>query len=281
MSLKQLLFIPLLFSSLFSLDVTVSILPQKGIISAIAKDKADITVMVAPGSSPATYAPKPKQLLALQKSALYFSVGVPFEKAWIKKFQSVNPRMPIIDSTEGITKVSDHHHEEEERGHEDEGKNPHVWLSPILLKVQATNVLNALKKADPKNGEFYQANYEVFIKKADETDRFIKRMLRETRGKSFIIFHPSLSYFAKEYGLVQVAIEKEGKEPSFQYLTRIVDHAKEHHIKTVFVSPQFSKKGAQFIAKQSGAKVGIINPLKPDVLANIKEIAQILKHESR
>jgi len=254
-----------------SVSVAVSIAPQKYIVEQIMGEESDITVLVPNGSSPATYAPKPSQLKALNKASLYFSIGVAFEQNWLPRFQSISADMKIIDTTKGITKRSishkhgDHHHE---------GADPHIWLSPKLVMIQAKTIVDALVQTDPTQKEKYQKNYEAFITKLQKLDIMIAEILSPLKQKNFIVFHPSFGYFADDYGLHQVAIEKEGKEPSLRHLKRVIDYAKEQNIKTVFVAPQFSQKAAAQIAAQVGAGVVTIDPLSQDWETNLLKIAK-------
>lgn len=266
-----LLFLTLTLSAAPS--VAASIAPQKYFLKQIMGEGADITVLVPAGSSPATYAPKPSQLKALNKASLYFSIGVDFEKNWLPRFASINKKLKIIDTGKGITKRAMAHEHNEHDDHHHEGLDPHIWLSPKLVMIQAKTIKDALVSQAPNQKEKYEKNYQAFITKLKSLDEKIKAILSPLRQKSFIVFHPAFGYFAKEYGLTQVAIEKEGKEPSLRYMKRLIDYAKEHHIKTVFVAPQFSQKAAAQIAAQIGGQVQTINPLSDDWETNLLKIA--------
>lgn len=232
---------------------------------------SDITILVPTGSSPATYAPKPSQLKALNKASLYFSIGVAFEQHWLARFTSINSNMKIIDTSKGINKQSISHKHGE---HHHEGRDPHIWLSPTLVMVQAKTIKNALISQDPSHKEKYERNYELFITKLTLLDHKLKAILSPLKQKNFIVFHPSFGYLAKDYALTQVAIEKEGKEPSLRHIKRVIDYAKEHNINTIFVAPQFSQKAAAQIAKQIDAKVLTIDPLSQAWETNLLKIAK-------
>ncbi len=260
------------------MQVCVSILPQAFFVQKIAGDLVDIEVLVKPGSSPATYAPKPSQLKLISNASLYFTIGVAFEKNWLHRFSSINDNMNLIDTTKGIEKISmksDHHEEEEEYdGHHHKGLDPHIWLNPILVASQVDIITDALAKEDPKNSKIYIQNRENFLKELQTLDKEIKKILSNTKNREFIVFHPSFGYFAKRYGLEQIAIEKEGKEPSVKYIKKVIDFAKEHEIKRIFVAPQFSQKSAKQIAKQINGTVTSINPLSAKWDTNMLEIAK-------
>ncbi len=264
-------------------SVCVSIPPQAYFVKKIAGDKADITVLIPPGASPATYSPKPSQLRAIKKASLYFTIGVPFEKNWLERFKSINPKLKIVDMTRDITKIPMQNHldhDTEQHGHDSHGHHahagldPHVWLSPALVEKMAEVIKETFIKEDPKNSAFYRQNYQNFLREIEEIRSKIAKILSGLKQKEFIVFHPSFGYFCEEFGLKQVAIEKEGKEPSLRYMKRLIDFAKKHGIKTIFVEPQFSQKSARYIAKAIGGKVQSIDPLAYDWERNIMEIAK-------
>lgn len=285
----------LLFVSLFmgvilnaAPTVTVSIIPQKYFIEQITKDLVNVNVMVAPGSSSHTYEPKPAQMKELARSDAYFSIGDGFEKAWLPKFKSSNPKLVMVDSVKGIEKLPmvEHHHEEEaghkghgHHDHEEETLDPHVWLDPILVKMQAKNMLDALVSLYPEHATTFTQNYEIFVASLDELDVLLKNTLENVKSRKFIIFHPSFGYFAQRYNLEQIAIEVSGKEPKPSELAKIIKEAKEENVKVVFVSPQFSQKSADTIAKQIGGKTLAIDPLAAAWKENLLNVAKIFQTE--
>jgi len=258
------------------IPVFVSILPQKYFAEKIGGELIDVSVMVEPGGNPHNYEPKPKQMAVLSKAKIYFAVGVTFEDVWLERFAGVNKGMAIIHTEEGIEKIpmKAHHHEGEKK--EEHGtKDPHIWLSPPLVKIQAKNIFNALVKADPEHSRDYEANYNRFITELTDLDTEIRNMLAE-KGKEnqFIVFHPAWGYFANTYGLEQIPVEKEGKTPKPADLGHLIKHAKEHGIKVIFVQPQFSAKSAEVIAKEIGGKIALADPLAPDWSDNLRKMAE-------
>merc|ERR1711941_97692 len=260
-----------LFNFLIANEVTVSILPQKYFVEKIAADKVKVNVMVKPGASPATYEPKTSQMRMLSNSIAYFSIDVPFEKVWLEKFKNANKKMLLVDTSKGIKKLEmqahehnddDHdEHEDEYKTHKHEALDPHIWLDPILVKIQAKNIYEALVKLDNKNKEFYTKNYKNFILELDSLDKKLETILEAFEHKAFMVFHPSWGYFANRYDLEQISIEVEGKEPKPAQLIELVHEAKKHNLKIVFVSPQFSQNGAKTISKSINGNVEVINPL--------------------
>lgn len=272
-------------------ELSVSILPQKYFLEKIVKDKYEINVMVKPGASPHTYEPKSSQMKSLVASKIYFYVGVSFEQSWLDKFKQSAKDTLFVDTTKGIEKMEmteDDHHDEEEHsahheehgtheGHDHSGLDPHVWLDPTLVKIQAKNIYETMIKIDSVNADFYKTNYEEFLKELDVLDENIKTILEPYKQKAFMTFHPSWGYFAKRYNLEQISVEVEGKEPKPNELVELIKDAKIHDIKIVFVSPQFSQKTAKTISSSINAKVVSIDALDENwassILSTAKEIA--------
>ncbi len=285
------LFLPLLMTSFLfgKTTVAVSVLPQQSITQAIGGDKINVILMVKPGASPHSYEPKPTQMMALSLAKLYLSIGVEFEQAWLPKFKAQNPGMKIIDSSMGIKRIDmvAHHDEDKHHGddhHEEEhgGKDPHVWTSPANVKLIATNTLRALIQVDPVNKAYYVTNYRKLVHKIVMTDRQIRSILKNTpRDAKFMVFHPAWGYFAKSYGLIQVPIEVEGKEPKPSALGKLIKEAKAQHIRAIFTQPEFSDKSARMIASQLHISVIKASPLAADWSANLIGLAQAIANTSK
>ncbi len=257
-------------------QLTVNILPQKYFVQKIVKDKFDINVMVKPGSSPHNFEPKPSQMKLLDESKAYFLIGDPSEKAWLDRFKQNTKNTLFVDTTIGIEKIQmqPDEHEHEHHDHDHSGLDPHIWLDPVLVKIQAKNIYEAMIKIDAQNSDFYKTNYEEFIKELDALDEQIKKLLTPYEKKSFMVFHPSWGYFAKRYNLEQISIEVEGKEPKPNELVELIEEAKKHNIKVIFVAPQFSQKSAQTISKSIGANVIAIDPLTDNWNENLLKVAK-------
>lgn len=265
-------------------QVFVSIIPQKFFVQQISKDLINVKVMVQPGASPATYEPKPLQMVELSTAKLYFSIGVPFEKYWLKKIAASNPDMKIIYTDKGISKIrmSAHPHgkktHEEDSDHlEHEGLDPHIWLSPALVQIQAGIILDALKQIDPANQSIYQKNYEQFIYKLKQLDLNLTELFKNNTKTQFLVFHPSWGYFARDYGLEQIPIEIEGKDPKPAQIKAIVDLSKTRKINIIFVQPQNSTRIAQIIANEIHGTIVLADPLAFDWFSNMNTIALKIK----
>ncbi len=274
------------------LQVAVSIAPQKYFVEKIGAGHVAVTVMVPAGASPHAYEPKPKQLAGLSGAALYLSCGVDFEPAWLPKFRAVNPKMAVVDMTAGLVRLpmaAHHHHDEgehEEAGHEEAGHHdhdagagdPHTWLSPAYVRVMAVAIRDALIIADPANASAYHEGYAAFARELDALDAKILDLLAGLGGRrAFLVYHPAFGYFAKTYGLTQLAIESEGKEPSPKEMAEIHEEATEHGITVIFIEPQFARAPAETVAASIGGKVAVIDPLAENWAENLLAIAQALK----
>jgi zinc transport system substrate-binding protein len=257
----------------------VSIAPQRYFLERIGGNLVQVTVMVEPGASPHTYEPKPRQMAELTKTKLYFTIGETFERAWLEKTRNVNPALVIVRTEAGIDKIpmAAHHHEGEE-GHDHGIKDPHIWLSPPLVMLQARNILQGLLQVDPVHRDIYQANYKKFIIELVDLDAELTNALgARDRARAFMVFHPAWGYFALAYGLEQIPVEVEGKEPKPAQLQRLIQEAKERGIKVVFVEPQFSTKSAETIAGALGGQIAFVDPLSPEWSKNLREVAAKFK----
>ena len=266
------------------LAVFVSIPPQKYYVQQIGEQRVDVQVMVQPGASPATYEPRPRQVAAISRTHIYFAIGVPFEKIWLKKIAAANPNMQVVHTDQGIQKIpmaANHTKSEDHRGkdHQDHhGElDPHIWLSPTLVMTQARTILNALVEIDPGHRAVYEANTQVFVSKLAALDADLKITFAGKQGFQFMVFHPSWGYFARTYGLQQVPVEIEGKDPKPAQLKALIEHAKKKHINIIFVQPQFSSRNAELVAKEIGGQVIFADPLASDWSDNLREVAQKLK----
>ena len=256
--------------------LSASILPQKYFIEQIAGERYEVNIMVPPGASPATYEPLPQQIARLEKSVAYFMAGhIGFESSWMDRITTANPDMAVYDLSEGIdlirgedSRLTDHNHPG--------GVDPHTWMSPRRVKTIAENIYRAMVTIDPDRKELYRANYIRFREDLDSLDRTIRRMLQDFQGQSFVIFHPALTYLASDYGIKQVAIEWEGKEPSPGYLMDLIDQAKKENVNVVFVQEQFDMDNARAVADELDGKIVRINPLDENWEASMDRIVEAL-----
>ncbi|MDY7108022.1 MAG: zinc ABC transporter substrate-binding protein [Planctomycetota bacterium] len=274
------------------LAVAVSIAPQAWLVEQIAGDAATITTLVRSGESPATYQPSDAQISELMKASVYFRIGVPFENGpWFEAIRA-SERVEVVDTRRGITlrEVDAHRHHHDEAAHEENasgtgghthGLDPHIWLSPPLLKLQARTIAEALKTRDPARAAVFENRWTRLEQRLDELDEAIRRTLTPVRGRSFLIFHPAWGYFADEYGLKQVAIEIEGKTPTDHELTALQQFARNERIDVVFVQPQISGQAAEAVAAAIDGRIEALDPLAAEVEANLLRVADVLAEALR
>ncbi|RHJ82712.1 metal ABC transporter solute-binding protein, Zn/Mn family [Parabacteroides sp. AM08-6] len=248
--------------------VTVTIEPQRFFAEKIAGDKFAIHCVVPSGQSPETYDPTPRQMVEIGKSEAYLRIGyIGFEQVWMQKIKDNNPELKVFDVSEGMKFLNEteeeHDHEGEKTHHHSHsgGVDPHIWSSIEGAKVIAWNTLNAFIELDKENTEYYWKNYNALLGEIDKTEVAIKQLLAPLTVRTFIIYHPALTYFAEEFNLTQLCIEMDGKEPSPAQLKKLVETARENHARVVFIQQEFDRKNAELIAKETGCRLVVINPL--------------------
>ena len=254
------------------LGVVVTILPQAEFVEQVGGEKVEVSVMVPPGASPHTYEPKPSQLVALEKAVVYFKVGsgIDFELSWMDKLLDINNEMALVDCSEGITLI------ESIEGEHNGGADTHIWMSPINTVVIVENICRGLVGADPQNRDYYEANKDTYITSLLRLNSEIKKGLEGVENRTFMVYHPSFGYYAKEYGLTMLSIEEDGKEPTPAGMASLIDRALENSIKVIFVEPQFNPQSAEVIAVAIGGTVAFIDPLVKDYLKNIELLSEAL-----
>lgn len=257
--------------------ITVTMEPQRYFAEAIAGDKYSIVSMVPKGSSPETYDPTPGQLVSLGDSKAYLRIGyIGFEQSWMDRLLANTPHLQVFDTSKGINLIF-----EAEQNHGDHqhpgGVEPHVWSSTTNALVLARNTYKALTALDKENEPYYLERYDSLCDHIQRTDTLIREILATPgTARSFMIYHPALSYFARDYGLHQLSIEEGGKEPSPAHLKALIDLCKAEGVRTIFVQPEFDRRNAEIIAQQTGTKVVLINPISYDWAEELLNIARAL-----
>ena len=257
------------------LQVAVTILPQEEIARAVGGEKVCITVVVPPGVEPHTYEPSAGQIARLSQADMYFRLGrglLPFEDALVDRLLTLNPDLVVVDTSEGVSliRVQGQDHGAMQGG------DPHVWLSPSNLRIMAGHMAEGFSIIDPGRAADYAAGKEAYIRRVDATDTNIRDMLSGMEGKPFLVFHEAWGYFAREYGLVQVAVGAEGKEPGARELSSLITFARENGIRVVFAEPQYDTRGSEVIAREIHGSVVLIDPLAPDTLSNLERVASAI-----
>lgn len=251
----------------------VSILPLRSLVQGIVGDDFDIEVLVPPGASPETFEPTPRQFIGLNKAQMIFNVGlIDFETTLLSK---VDDSSKVVDLSRGIELIAgscSHCSHGHRHAH---GVDPHVWTSPRALQKMAENAYGAIRAAYPDSVK-YEANYRRLQRELTELDERTAAQIAGSGAEYFIIYHPALTYYARDYGLRQVAIEADGKEPSAKQLTQIIRQAREDGVRRILYQSQFPASAVEVIARDIDAEYVEIDPLREDVIANIGEITDII-----
>jgi zinc transport system substrate-binding protein len=272
--------------------ITVTVEPLRYFTEAIAGNRFRVVSMVPRGSSPETYDPTPQQLVELNRSVAYLRVGyIGFEQVWMERLAANAPQLPFFDMSEGVELIRDtahHHHGDNHGDHGDghgdghlHGVEPHIWNSPVNAQIMAANVLKALSRIDSDGTAFYTARYDSLRQRIGQVDSLLcAHWRRPEADRAFLIYHPALSYFARDYDLQQIAIEEGGKEPSPVWLQRLIERSKADRVRVIFVQPEFDRRNAEVIARQTGAEIVPINPLAYDWEAELIHTANsLMKNE--
>ena len=270
--------------------VVVTIEPQRYFAEMIAGDKFDVYAVVPAGQSPETYDPAPREMIRIARSVAYLQIGqIGFEQAWIETIKKNNPHLKFFDLSSGVDWIGEEDtHDEEETTHDHDhdhhhhhgGIDPHIWSATVPAKIIAQNTLLAFLALDSENKMFYQDNYQRLIEEIDETSQQLHAMLDTLTCRTFVIYHPALTYFANEFGLKQLSIETDGKEPSVASMKALIDEAKRTQVRVVFVQQEFDRKHAEQIAAEIGARVVVINPLDRDWKKQMNSLAkELIKQE--
>lgn len=245
--------------------VAVTIAPHAAFVQRIAGPRASVQVLVPPGQDPHTYDVNPQALRELSRAALYFTAGLEIEKTLAPKVQRLGG-IRTVDTLAGIDLAPG------DAGEQAAG-DPHVWLSPRLAAIQAATIRDALAAADPPGTQAYQQGYAAFAADLEAAGRRIAQMLAPHRGRRFYIFHPAWGYFAREFGIDQVAVQIEGKEPTARQLAELVGRARREGVRVVFAQPQVSTAAARALAREIGAEIVTIDELAADYLVNLERAA--------
>lgn len=257
--------------------LAVSIEPQRYLLEQIAGDKWQVVTMLAQNADPENFDPPVSTLRQAAKARAYFKVGqMPFEDKIVESISQSSP-LETVDCSRGIamlhgthTGCSDHHHD-----HGDDA-DPHVWSSVKNARIMAANMLDGLVKIDPDNTDYYRANYDRLAARLDSLDTALAAQLAPRRGQAFVVWHPSLSYFARDYSLEQIAIGMENKEMSAGEFRRRIDLARQHNASVFFLQPGYDAGRSADVAAQTHADTCTVNLLDYDFIATMTRVADAL-----
>ncbi|NGX58615.1 MAG: High-affinity zinc uptake system binding-protein ZnuA [Chlamydiae bacterium] len=252
-------------------NVLVSINPYKNIVNRIAGDTVKVVVLVPSGANMHTFEPTPKQVMQVSKADLWFRMGEQFEDKALPSLQSYNNKLKVVDLRDGVDLICSP--SQESCPHCREGCDLHFWLNPLIMKQQAKKITQNLIKLYPEHAEKYEENLKKFTVEMDQLDDEIRTFLGPLKDRTIFVSHPAYAYFAKEYDLVQYTIEFEGRDPTPQQLTRILESARDHKVKTIFIQRQYNNKGARLVAQEIGADLVVLDPYADDYILEMRRIA--------
>lgn len=262
--------------------ITVSIEPQRYLLERIVGDAAEVNSLLSSGDNPENFDPSMSTILSLGKSRAYFLIGnLGFEQAMASRIREANPSLSMIDSSKGVSLLHGTHgecHVDHVHAHSD--IDPHVWSSARNARIIARNMYMAMVEIDPDNRALYTANYEALDQSLDSLDRAIGDILAGHTGEAFMVWHPSLSYFADDYGLEQIAVGAENKEMSVRDMKQVIEHAREHKAKVLFLQPEYDGNRSAALNTEIGAKTVTINPLGYDLPGELLRIANAIAGDS-
>lgn len=260
-------------------QLTASIAPLSAVVQAIAGDSFAVSTLVPPGSGPETYEPTPRQMVALGASGAFFRIGtLGFERTRLEKIAESAPDVLLVNVSEGIVLLPDTHGHSREAAAEaaSDGGDQHVWTSPLNLKVMARNVCRALCRLDEAGASAYEQRLQRFENRADSVDAAVRQLLSGIRSRTFLIYHPALGYFARDYGLRQLSVEHDGKEPSAERIDQLIRQCREEQVRVVFIQKEHTGRAARRIAEETGARIVEIDPLSPDWAGEMLHVAKAL-----
>lgn len=256
--------------------ITVTLEPLRYFAEAIAGPHYQVVSMVPKGSSPESYGPTPLQLVHLGQSQAYLRIGhIGFEQAWMKKLQAICPHMKVFDTSRGVELIHGQAHRHGDHYHEG-GVDPHIWCSPRNAAIVAENICQALCQLDPTHQADYRQRLSALQQRIAQTHTRVLAHL-ENASSTFLIYHPSLTYFARDYGLQQLCIEDNGHPPTPAQLKALMDTCRRVDARVLFVQPEFDQRHARLVARQLGLHTVPIQPLSYDWAEEMVRVAKALK----
>ena len=247
--------------------IAVTIVPEKTFVEAVCGDLIEVVTMVPPGNSPGNYEPTPQEMEQMEKASLYFSIGVPTEKA------NILPNIGTAKVIELQDKVAEVY---PERVFPSGERDPHIWLSPKRVKVMIETIAQEMSALDPENKQTYNKNAKAYLEQLDELDQEITRSLQGAESRKFIVYHPAFGYLADDYGLQMYALEEEGKEATIQHLQDMIDLAKKENTKVIFYQEEIDSSQSEAFAEEIGGRTVQLAPLAADYIGNLKKMAQTM-----
>lgn len=281
MSLRPVIFLVCLLPGLLlaaPLQVVVSVLPLQTFVEQVGGDTVRVQSMVEPGFDPHHYEPSPQQIGKLAAKTTYFTLGLPSEAIWIRRMQAINPSLQVINVASGPLATAehahDHRHDHDEHDHH--LQDEHIWTSPANSKQIISAIAQALARLAPQSAEAYNRNATRYREQLTALEHEIEQQLQQHSIRTFMVVHPAWEAFAEQFGLEQIAIEVEGKDPGPRSLAQLIERARAEQIRLILTQAQFSPRAAQQISAATGARVAVMDPLAADYSANLRRLTALL-----
>ena len=254
------------------LKLSASMYPLAFFAEQIGGEHVTVTHLVPPGVDAHDFEPTPKDVVRMADSDILLYNGVGLE-GWVDKVKrTLEGKVLIVNTTEGVPLIGadpdheEHQHDEHEKDHAHEHGNqdPHVWLDPIRAKQQAAHIKDALVKKDPKHQGEYERNYKRLARRLDDLHHLFKETVDNADGKSFVVSHAAFGYLANRYGLNQISISglSPSEEPSPGKRREVVETARKHRVRYILFETLVSSKVAKTVQKEVGARPLTLHPLE-------------------
>lgn len=264
------------------LSVHASVPPISAIVAAVGGEHVEVHSLLRPGESPLTFSPTPRQLADLADSQLLFSAGMPFERAWTPRIRNLSQTLEVVDLRQGLDLIADRHtHSGAHRHDEGDEPDPHIWTDPLLVVHISEVIRDRLAQLDPEHAQGYHDRQQALARRLLALDRELSADLATLTHRRFLVFHPAWGYFARRYGLTQLAIEHEGKQAGGRWVAELIEQARQDDIRVILVQPQFDRRLAQQIADAIGGRVHSVDPLAWDFETSLRGLARVLLEESQ
>lgn len=254
--------------------VLVSVAPYKFFLEKIAGEKLKVGLVVPVGASSHSYEPSPRQMDEVIKADLWFCIGEAFENRVLPVLQSRNRALKGIDLRQGLSLIYATQGCTHGCCHGSNGADVHIWLSPRLAIEQVKTIVSTLSATYPEHAQYFQERGETFIRELQALDGDIIAILAPLKQRIILVSHPAYAYFCREYNLEQLSIEFEGKDPTPQQLTKLLQQVREKKLKKIFIQSQYNNKGARLIAKEIGAELVTLDPYAENYIPAMREIAK-------
>lgn len=251
--------------------VLVTVAPYRWLVEQIAQGKVKVQMLVPPAASMHTYEPTPKQMIGSSKADLWFRIGEVFEDKALSAIRSYNNSLQVIDLREGVDLIQGQPHQG--CAHCSGGADLHFWVDPLIMKQQADVIARQLSRIYPEHSETFRHGLRTVKEDLDTLHEETESQLSHLKERSFFVSHPAYAYYASRYNLTQYSIEFEGRDPTPKQLEKILENAKTHRVKTIFIQSQYNNKGARLVADQIGAKLVMLDPYSEDYLAQMRKMA--------